>query len=57
MDNILVWNIRGLNSPNKQEDIQVFLNKERVGLVALLETKVKQENIAQVAGKVFGGWQ
>ncbi|KAJ8427987.1 hypothetical protein Cgig2_012075 [Carnegiea gigantea] len=39
MDNIIAWNVRGLNNPNKLEDIKVFLNKHEVGLVALLETK------------------
>jgi len=27
MDSILTWNIRGLNSPNKQEDIKGGLSK------------------------------
>ena len=43
MDNIITWNIRGLNSPNKQDDIKIFLEKHRVGLVALLENKVKEK--------------
>ena len=55
MNNIITWNIRGLNSPNKQEDISGFLNKQNVGIVALLETKVKQQNITAVAYRMFGG--
>jgi len=41
MDSIITWNITGLNSPNKQEDVKIFLHDQQVGLVALLETKVK----------------
>ncbi|KAJ8444077.1 hypothetical protein Cgig2_025078 [Carnegiea gigantea] len=47
----------GLNSPNKQEDIKLFLKKQGVGLVALVETKVKKENISRVADKLFMGWR
>ncbi|KAJ8430871.1 hypothetical protein Cgig2_011334 [Carnegiea gigantea] len=49
-------NIRGLNSSNKQEDIRGFLNKQKVGLVASLETKVKLKNIIEVGDRMFGGW-
>lgn len=56
MANILAWNIRGLNSPNKQENIRIFLQKQQVGLVALLKTKVHKNNIEGVAQKLFGGW-
>ncbi|KAJ8429180.1 hypothetical protein Cgig2_011784 [Carnegiea gigantea] len=42
--------IRGLNSPNKQEDVKIFLHQQQVGLVGFFETKVKLENIAQVMG-------
>ena len=45
MDNIVSWNIRGLNQPNKQ-----------VGMIGLLETKVKESNVSKVAGKTFLGW-
>jgi len=54
---MLVWNIRGLNSSNKQEDIKLFLKKQGVGLVVLVETKVKKENISRVANKLFMGWR
>ena len=57
MANIIAWNVRGLNNPNKQEDIRIFLQKQEVGLVALLETKVKRENIEEVAKRLFGGWE
>jgi len=45
MDNILSWNVRSLNAPTKQEDVKRFLHAQGVKLVALLETKVKKENV------------
>jgi len=54
VDNITSWNIRGLNGPNKQEDVKIFLNKTKIGLVGLVETKVKRENEEQVASRLLG---
>ena len=55
MDNIASWNVRGLNHPNKQEDVKLFLNKSKIGLVGLMETKVRQGNEQVVAQRTFGG--
>ena len=57
MDRILSWNVRGLNDPNKQEDIKIFLHHQKAGLVGPLETKVALPNIAQAVSKVCGNWQ
>ncbi|KAJ8428605.1 hypothetical protein Cgig2_025265 [Carnegiea gigantea] len=57
MDSIIVWNIRGLNSLNKQEDIKIFLEKHKIGLVALLETKVKNKNVTAIGERLFGRWR
>ena len=56
MESIVGWNIRGLNWPNKQVDINIYLNLNKVGLVSLFETKVKVENVDKVATRVFPGW-
>lgn len=36
VDNILCWNVRGLNVPNKQKEVILLCQRENVGLVALL---------------------
>lgn len=41
MDNICIWNVRGLNSPRKQKVVKEFITQHSMGLVGLLETKVK----------------
>ena len=56
MDNLIAWNVWGLNGPNKQEDVRNFLHTQNVKLVALLETKVHKDKMSYVASKVFGGW-
>jgi len=56
MDNIVRWNIRGLNGLNKREDIVLFLNKHSIGMARFLETKVKTPNHEKVANDICRGW-
>jgi len=56
MDNILSWNIRGLNGLNKQEDIVLFLNENSIEMVGFLKTKVKAPNHDRVAKGIGQGW-
>ena len=57
MANIASWNIRGLNWPNKQEDVKLFLHNNSIGLVRLLETKIKLQNVQKVASNLFPSWR
>jgi len=57
MTNMVRWNVRGLNWPNKQEDVKLFLHTNKVGLVGLLETKVKPPTVDHIASKIFMGWK
>jgi len=50
------WNIRGLNWPNKQDDIKIFLQLNNVGLVGFLETKIKEKNVDKVPNRMIPGW-
>jgi len=53
IDNIVSWNIRGLNWSNKQEEVRSFFNNNKVGIIGLLETKVKIRNLDKIAGNAF----
>lgn len=53
MDKILSWNVRGLNNINKQKDVKQYIQKLRVGVVRLLETKIKAQNIGHLYQRVF----
>ena len=57
MARICSWNIRGLNWPDKQEDIKLFLHEKNTGFVGLFETKVKERNVEKVAHNIFHGWK
>ena len=56
MERICSWNIRGLNWPNKQEDVKLFLQEKQIGLGGLLETKVKEDKASKIAINIFQGW-
>lgn len=40
--NWLFWNVRGMNRPFKQKKLRIYLNKYKISLAGILETKVKQ---------------
>jgi len=56
MDNLTSWNVRDLNWENKQAEVKLFLQSNKIGLVGLLETKVKVKNVEKVAASIFHGW-
>jgi len=45
MNNVLRWNVRDLNCINKQEDAKLFLARNKMGLVGILETKIKNRYV------------
>lgn len=54
MENILCWNVMGMNAPNKQKEVSLLCSKVYIGLVTLLETKVKAGRF--IANRMILGW-
>lgn len=52
----LCGNVRGLNSQQKQRDVKMVINSQRVGLVGLLETKVKAPKMGELYLSLFKVW-
>jgi len=42
------WNLRGLNDPIKQKVAKVFVNKNQLSMVGLIEHKIKEPNIKKI---------
>ena len=53
MANVICWNIRGLNWPTKQDDVNIFLHSNKVGMIGLLEIKIKLKNVEHTATHIF----
>ncbi|XP_062104406.1 uncharacterized protein LOC133815604 [Humulus lupulus] len=56
MDRIMAWNVQGLNNPNKQNEIKYLISNKKIGLVGLLETRVKTQKLGEVYIRMFARW-
>ncbi|KAJ8446861.1 hypothetical protein Cgig2_016171 [Carnegiea gigantea] len=56
MFKLMTKNVGGLNSPNKQEDIKDFLQKKSIGIVALVENRIREKNLGRIYNTLFFGW-
>lgn len=56
MDNLAVWNVRGLNSPSKQREVLAYTIRNKIGLVGFVETKLKPNSFARFYSNTFQGW-
>ena len=44
--NIISWNVRGVNDPDRRKIIRNFIRNQRVDLVCLQETKIQEMTTA-----------
>lgn len=51
-----MWNIRGFNSPMKYGDVKWFVEHHSIGLLGLLETRVRSHNFPKVFARFGGRW-
>ncbi|KAJ9536540.1 hypothetical protein OSB04_un000292, partial [Centaurea solstitialis] len=56
MFNIASWNIRGLNAPDKQQEVRSFVRNNGVHICAILETHVRVESLRGICERTFGRW-
>ncbi|XP_062103511.1 uncharacterized protein LOC133814585 [Humulus lupulus] len=55
--NLLCWNVRGLNSRNKQKSLYDFCRSNKIGLGAFLESKLRGSKIEDMMTSVFRDWK
>lgn len=48
MDNIFCWNVQGITNASKQKDVNMMLGTRPLGLVSLIEPKVKANKIGRM---------
>ncbi|XP_062074858.1 uncharacterized protein LOC133778853 [Humulus lupulus] len=56
MDKVISWNVQGINNQQKQRLVKQFIASQRVGLVGLLETRVKAQKLGALYLNLFAGW-
>lgn len=56
MDRIASWNVWGINNPMKQKEFKNMNLSNMVGMIGLLETRVKAENLGTLYQNLFARW-
>lgn len=56
MNNICIWNIRGLNSPKKQKEVARVMQLNNVALCGLIETIIRTKSFASIVQNLFKDW-
>ncbi|XP_071715137.1 uncharacterized protein [Rutidosis leptorrhynchoides] len=51
------WNIRGMSSIDKQDEVIKFIKDEKLCICTLVETHLKPDNISKVCDRIFGVWK
>lgn len=57
MVKLLSWNTRGLNGLSKQKEVKLFYTYQNVGLVGLLEIRIKSNKMENIINSMFVGQQ
>jgi hypothetical protein len=52
---MLVWNVRGLNHPSKQREVQSVIRQKKINLACLIETKVKEKKADLISSFMLPG--
>lgn len=47
--NFACWNVRGIKSPSKQKEVRYLILRFKLGCVALVEAKAKEEDLVRIA--------
>lgn len=50
------WNVKGPNSPNKQDEVKLLCNNEKSNFIGLLEIKIKVNRVVDITNRLFRGW-
>lgn len=54
--NVITWNVRGINKIYKQKEVKKFIQKNDVGLIVILENRVKEKNVSKTIMKIANNW-
>jgi exonuclease III len=54
--NFLIWNVRGLNHPSKQREVKSLINIHKIGLICLIETRVKENKAEKIRDAIASDW-
>ncbi|XP_060178324.1 uncharacterized protein LOC132608297 [Lycium barbarum] len=53
---VITWNIRGINKLYKHRELKVFIKENKVGVIAIVEHRVKEIRADKLIKKLVPGW-
>ncbi|PWA87640.1 RNA-directed DNA polymerase, eukaryota, Reverse transcriptase zinc-binding domain protein [Artemisia annua] len=53
---IASWNIRGIGTKDKQNEVKSLISGNRLSLCAVLEARAKGNDVERICRKIFGSW-
>lgn len=56
MNNILIWNVRGLNNNLRISEVQEAIREHTLGLIGLVETRVREINSTLISSRISPKW-
>jgi exonuclease III len=54
--NILIWNVRGLNHPSMHREVRSMIQRHKLSIICLIETRVKINKAEKVKDCIVPGW-
>ncbi|PWA84059.1 hypothetical protein CTI12_AA163190 [Artemisia annua] len=54
---IATWNIRGLSTSDKQDEVRKLISEEKLQVCAIIETHVKFPKVNKMGQVIFGNWE
>ena len=54
--NFMIWNVRGLNHHSKQQEVKSMIKLHKIGLICLIETRVKENKANRIRSAVVLYW-
>lgn len=52
---LVTWNTRGINELHKQKELKLFMKENNIGVIAVLEHKIKEHLASIVIQKIAQG--
>ncbi|GJR37131.1 RNA-directed DNA polymerase, eukaryota [Tanacetum coccineum] len=53
---LAAWNIRGMGTLDKQNEIQKLILENKISICAILETRAKGKEVERICSKIFNNW-
>lgn len=53
---LVAWNVKGLNKGYKRRELKLFIKEHNMGIIAIVEHRIKEDKEASIINKIAPGW-